>query len=146
MTLESLSKQLSQTNQTLTYQGEINMFTAEQLLNAVDRPTYVLTKAEAQNRANNMPRQSTFISVVNRSKGVAFFTNDHCFGYDVLPDDFTSCTSVVPQTVVPRKGLESGVITNIDEYVAVYYDDCRIIESTQELVDYLNNEYAHVND
>ena len=145
MTLESLSKQLSQTNQTLTYQGEINMFTVEQLMNASHRPSSVISKADAQGRMMALSRQGTFISVVNRSKGVAFFTNDHCFGYDVLPDDFTSCTSVVPQTVVPRKGLESGVITNIDEYVAVYYDDCRIIESTQELVDYLNNEYAHVN-
>ena len=117
------------------------MFTAEQLLNAVGRPAYVLTKAEAQNRANNMPRQSTFISVVNNVHRVAFFTNDHCFGYDVLPDDFTSCTIVVPQTVAPRKGLESGTITNIEEYIFVYYDDLKIIESVEELVELLNKEY-----
>ena len=122
------------------------MFTVEQLMNASHRPSSVISKADAQERMIALSRQGTFISVVNRSKGVAFFTNDHCFGVGVLPKDFFTCTSVLPENVAPRKGLESGVITNIDEYIAVYYDDCRIIESTQELVDYLNNEYAHVND
>ena len=146
MTSKSLSKQLSQTNQALTYQGEINMFTVEQLMNASHRPSSVISKAEAQGRMMALSRQGTFISVSNRNHGIVFFTNDHCFGVGVLPKDFFTCTSVLPENVAPRKGLESGVITNIDEYVAVYYDDCRIIESTQELVDYLNNEYAHVND
>lgn len=146
MTPKSLSKQLSQTNQTLTYQGEINMFTVEQLMNASHRPSSVISKADAQERMMALSRQGTFISVCNRNHGIVFFTNDHCFGVGVLPKDFFTCTSVLPENVAPRKGLESGVITNIDEYIAVYYDDCRIIESTQELVDYLNNEYAHVND
>lgn len=128
------------------------MFTVEQLMNASHRPSSVISKAEAQERMMALSRtmafsrQGTFVSVSNRNHGIAFFTNDHCFGIGVLPKDFVACTSVVPQNVAPRKGLESGVITNIDEYIAIYYDDCRIIESTQELVDYLNNEYAHVSD
>lgn len=130
------------------------MFTVEQLMNASHHPSSVISKAEAQERMMALSRmmafsrQGTFISVIsvcNRNHGIVFFTNDHCFGIGVLPKDFFTCTSVLPENVAPRKGLESGVITNIDEYIAVYYDDCRIIESTQELVDYMNNEYAHVN-
>ena len=66
------------------------MFTVEQLMNASHRPSSVISKAEAQGRMMALSRQGTFVSVSNRNHGIAFFTNDHCFGVGVLPKDFVS--------------------------------------------------------
>lgn len=69
-----------------------------------------------------------------------FFSDDHCFGVYVLPDEWVPCTSKIPQLAKEREGLEDGIIDTVEKYNFVYNKDNHQITTIDELVKILNQE------
>lgn len=72
----------------------------------------VLTTEQALVRAHVT---KTLITVSSRENGVFFFTDDHCFGYPYLANEFVSCTMAFPMHVTPRASLPTGVRFDISD-------------------------------
>ena len=70
--------------------------------------------------------------------GSFFFTDDHCFGVNVLPDPWVPCTSNIPRRITPRPGIEDGIIDTLEKYVQLF-ENGHQITSIDQLVDILNN-------
>lgn len=90
-------------------------------------------------------RTKTVIShvFVGKDQEVMFFSNNHCFMSDLLPACCVPCTTSFPRRVAPRPAFEDGWIeTAADEIRFEQYctPNIRILESVEELVDYLNSE------
>lgn len=97
----------------------------------------VLTAKEAEERAKGA---GTVITQSSSKRKVFFFTDDHIFGYPVIPNDFVSCTSQFPMQVEPRAELPTGLITSIDEYITIFEHGRTQLTSIEELVNLLNSE------
>lgn len=65
---------------------------------------------------------------------VSFFTTNHNYGWNCFPFKTTSHSLSFPLEVVPREELESGMITNLESYMAVFKTDKRVW-SFDELID-----------
>ncbi len=53
-----------------------------------------------------------------------FFSDDYSFPEDMEnSDDWVSCSYRFPNRAAPRKGLESGEIKTIDDYLLVFKSD-----------------------
>jgi hypothetical protein len=115
-------------------------------------PAYRRIKSLAEVKAMAKLHYSLYIISCTRLK-VLFFPNDYCFsigerkGADyerLLPDEFVSSSSTISDRhmVVPRPGLEDGIVNTLDKLLFLHYKDYRIIESIEELVDFMNNEYV----
>lgn len=70
---------------------------------------------------------------------IEYFTNNHIFGYELLPIPFTSCSMSFPMQVTPRKGFEKPRIESIDDYLKVFKGS-KQIWSFKSLVDIIVNE------
>jgi hypothetical protein len=99
----------------------------------------VLTKEQAQEQFLSKQKINTHTRRVN-NQNVTFFSNNHMFGYideknklDFVPTSF----SCFPVRVQGRKGLEDGLITNIDEFIFIFESDSKLLLSEQELYEYL---------
>lgn len=95
----------------------------------------VITSEEAAERALQI---NTLITISSLKHKVFFFSDDHCFGYNLLPKDFVPCTSSLPQFVVPRDRLPSGAIRSTEDYIKIFHDGEHQITSLKELSDFLN--------
>jgi hypothetical protein len=121
------------------------MITKEQLLNASTtgkrshgRPLLgVLTKQQAEERVRSKGRLTSISNRYDENE-VLFFSDDHCFGVGVLPDGWVSSSSTLPNTVVPREGLEDGIVNTVDKNLFIFHKQARVIQSIEELVEYLN--------
>lgn len=115
--------------------------TYEQLMSSsIGKKSMVFSIAEAAAYVEQH-RRITMIS--SHKRNVMFFTNDHCFGYKhgthYLGEDFVPSTFYLPSRVVPRPGLESGIVSTLADLMLVYVDkDERIIESIEELLIFIN--------
>lgn len=96
----------------------------------------ILTREEARQHALE---KGVIRTVSNCENKVYFYTNKHGFGWPILPNNFVSCSSYLPQEVTPREGLETGIVSIEEKYAFVYKQGYKLIESVDELVDYLNN-------
>jgi len=38
-------------------------------------------------------------------------------------DNWISCSARLPSRVEPRKGLESGIVNTVDEFLFIFHDD-----------------------
>jgi hypothetical protein len=97
----------------------------------------VITKDHAVERAKVTKTIVSFSSIKRR---VFFFSDNHCFGYNHLPNDFVPCTSAFPIQVVPRDGLEDGWIRTIEQYVNVFHKHDKQINTIEELVSLIDQE------
>lgn len=94
----------------------------------------VLTSEEAFSRAE----QEKCIVVIS-DNDYFFFSDDHCFGVNVLDEtQWCPCTSNFPMYVAPREGLEDGYIDTVAKYIKVLCKDMKQITSIGDLVDLLN--------
>lgn len=48
------------------------------------------------------------------------------------PEGSVPVTCCLPMHVVPREGLESGLITNVDEYLHVFHQNDRLLISAED--------------
>ena len=94
----------------------------------------VLTTKEAE---DYLKENNEIIEISNVRKGMIFFTDDHCFGVHVIPDDWVPCTARIPQQIRPRKGLSDGVIRTAEQYISIF-DDWHQITSIDELIHILS--------
>lgn len=78
-------------------------------------------------------------------KGVRFYSTNHLFGHGILPVQFVSCTTALPHVFTPREGLE-GQVARTPADLLKFDDHCNpeqyVVESIEELVDYLNTHYT----
>mgnify|MGYP003408655709 FL=1 len=96
----------------------------------------ILTREEARQHALE---KGVIRTVSNSEYKVYCYTNKHGFGWPILPNNFVPVSSYLPQEVVPREGLETGIVSTEEEYAFVYKQGYKLIETIDELVDYLNN-------
>lgn len=125
------------------------MITVQQLVKSIRNPGKhdgVITKDQAASLLASHRRITTHTLSGDSSKGqciskAVFFSDDHCFGLDVLPNGWVPATSYPPFTCVPRLGLPSGVVRTVEDYITVFHDpETLVIETMEELVDYINNQ------
>lgn len=127
------------------------MFTKEQLLTASALSKYmgnrykgVLTRQEIAEKLKNAVGQKSISTITYTGKNgdsVMFFTDDHCFGHPVLPKCFVSSTTSFPISVKERPGIEDGWVDSPDKYILVFHQNDRLIETVDELVDFLNKHF-----
>lgn len=114
-------------------------YTAEMFL--VDTGRYrnarVLTTEEVSER------KGTVVShvFVGEDQNVMFYSDNHMFGYPILPSQCVPCTVTIPRSIAPRPTFEDGWIMNAADEVR-FNQYCnpklRVLQSMEELVEYLN--------
>jgi hypothetical protein len=84
--------------------------------------------------------------------GVHFYCNDHLFsavrdkGEEtqwILPEYFCPSTHQLTQGrrhVVPRAGLEDGVLDSVEKYEFIFHHDSRLLTTLEELIHFINAE------
>jgi hypothetical protein len=102
----------------------------------------VLTSAEAFERAM---LENTLIVISSIKQKVFIFSDAHCFSFYETSSDFVPATSVFPMTVVPREGLEDGVIDTIEKFVSVFQKGYRQISTIEGLVEFIDNKRNKLN-
>ena len=95
----------------------------------------ILTKAQAGWLAHqHRGRVEVYASLEAKA---FFFVNDYCYRLDrvegVLPDHWVPCSFYLPMEVVPRPGLEDGIIKDLDQWIFIFENDSKLIESEIEL-------------
>lgn len=94
---------------------------------------------------NQADRTITDHTFVGADQNVVFFSTNHIYLYRLLPVNCVSCTTTLPLRIAPRPGFETGVLRNGEDYIR-FTKHCnprtRILESVEELVDYLNEVNA----
>lgn len=96
----------------------------------------VLTLEEARQRAERLH----YIDVVSsREDKVFFFTDIYGFGYKVSPKHWGSSSTAFPFQVVPRKGLEDGLVNTIENFIFIYHKDKQLLSSIDELLSIINS-------
>lgn len=83
-----------------------------------------ITKEQAQ----KMIEEKGHINVwSNFEREEYFFSSHYRFPQEMKDklnhDEFVPCSVSIPLTATPREGLESGIISNIDEYLFVFHKD-----------------------
>lgn len=70
------------------------------------------------------------ITIHNANTEEWFFSTDHCQGCykdaGFSGNEWVPCTSTLPLKIVPRKGLESGLVRNYHDMIILQGEDKRI--------------------
>lgn len=94
----------------------------------------LITKEAAVERARNHSRYEVYSSLKDKA---FFFVNDYCYGLNrvagKLPERWVPCSFGLPTRVVPREGLESGIVQTIDEWIFIFERNSKLIESEEQL-------------
>lgn len=103
------------------------------------KQTGVLTSEEAFERA----KITKTLVVQSFCKSRAFFFSDnHCFSYNSIDQDcLVPSAWGFPTKVVPRVGLENGVIDTIEKYIFVFRQDSKQLSSLQEVLNYSKSQH-----
>ena len=102
----------------------------------------VLVKGVLNSEEQKLYMASTFGVQVISNQEVFWFTDDYTLGGGLLPKDFIPSSTQVPHKVPPREELPSGEVATIEDLINVYYKGKRQINNIDELVEYLNTNYA----
>lgn len=98
----------------------------------------VLTAEQAYNHARTIGYRLIVIS--SFKDNVFFFSDNHLFGYTVLPKHYVPCTGDFPTSVVPRESLLDGKIDTIKKYIEVFHTGQRQITSIEELAEFIDSK------
>lgn len=79
-----------------------------------------------------------------RDNNVFFFTDDYCMGVDYLPKCFVPSSTVIPHNVTPREAFPDGIIKNVQDYIRLYENDKKQLNTVDEFIDYLNANYSKI--
>lgn len=66
------------------------------------------------------------IVISNMYDNTYFFSKDHCQNHG-LGINFVPCTHFLPSHVSPSESVPDGIVKNVKELVAVFYDDMQEI-------------------
>lgn len=101
----------------------------------------VLTLEEVKRRGRTVI-DHTFVDPTDEGP-VLFYSDNHLFGYGVLPKHCVPCTVSLPFVVSPRPGFEEGYIGTPTELIR-FEEYCepkrRVLETVEALVEYLNSK------
>lgn len=106
--------------------------------------TGFMSKEEAQKQLNS---DESHLLIKNCGVGMVgdmkayFLSDDAVWGYGILPEAFISVSLHIPSKAAPRPGLEDGFIDTVEKFMIVFGDDQRHLNTVDELVDYLNENY-----
>lgn len=79
-----------------------------------------ITRAEADAKVKMSGQMNIWTNLETQEY---FFSDAYQFPQDMEEnDDWVSCSYRFPNTAAPRKGLESGKIKTIDDYLLVFQD------------------------
>lgn len=70
--------------------------------------------------------RNVIISISNEDTKEVFFSTDHCQKHD-KGSSFVPCTYSLPMNVVPREGIEDGIVDTREKLIRVFYSDFTII-------------------
>lgn len=70
--------------------------------------------------------RNVIISISNEDTKEVFFSTDHCQKHN-KGNNFVPCTYSLPMYVVPREGVEDGIVDGIEKLIRVFYKDFTII-------------------
>lgn len=121
------------------------LFTSE-MFSSLNSHCYgkVLTREQVKQWAKKSLTSHTEVLLSTERIGVRFYSTNHLFGYPILPKNFVPCSSTIPYHVAPREGFEEGCLDTAADLLR-FDDFCspeqHVIESLDELVDYLNQYY-----
>lgn len=73
---------------------------------------------------------------------VFWFTDDPNMGVGILPKNFRLCYMICPHRLYTGDSPTDGLVQNTQDYIKVYRDGMRQINTIDELVEYLNTNYA----
>lgn len=95
----------------------------------------IISKEEAEGRRRNHPSGSVISHTfwIGDEKKWYFFSDDHCFGLDML-EGVVPCSSYLPCKIVAREGFEDGLIKTVDEMIRLHHPNDIYISSIEELV------------
>lgn len=93
----------------------------------------VLTKEEASIRSNE-----SYDIITIENDDYFFFSDDHCFGVNVLPEQWCPCTVSFPLHVTPRDSVPDGIVCTIEQFLSVFNKHQIQINSVDELIDIIN--------
>jgi len=96
----------------------------------------ILSRSEIDERI----KKGLVVVMIHRDydgRDVCFFTDNHIFGYTILPADFVSVSFASPIRV-STDVLEAGYITNAAEFLSVYGSNKKILWDINGLLDELN--------
>lgn len=97
----------------------------------------ILTIEEAKQRTDTVIDHS----FVGEDENVMFFSNAHSSFNGLLPECCVPATTTLPFWIVPRPGFENGRVETVEDYIRFVrqgFRRSRILETVEELVDYLN--------
>lgn len=75
--------------------------------------------------------KTSVITFTNLENNTFFFSTNHCQNHD-LGNNYVPCTHTIPSSVVPRESVPSGIVKNIEDLKAVFYDDLKEIPNPDE--------------
>lgn len=64
--------------------------------------------------------RNSIVVISSYERGEYFFSTDHCQDHG-LGDDFVRVTNYLPMHVVPREGLEDGIIDTVEKLVFIFH-------------------------
>ena len=79
-------------------------------------------------------------------KSYLWFSDDHLYGYKDVNNKLRECvpsTSYLPYAVVARPGLESGIVSNLDDWMVVHYHPERsdvLIDDFNEFIRFIDEQ------
>lgn len=78
---------------------------------------------------NSKNRDIRICTMISASRREYFFTDGHGYMHsNLLPGDWTPVSGYLPMKVVPRPGLEDGIIVTLDQYIAVFYSNMKLVD------------------
>lgn len=98
------------------------------------KQTGMLTSEEAFERAKVT---KTLIVQSFRTRQAFFFSDSHCFSYKGIDKTcLVPTTLVFPTYVVPRDGLEDGIVDTVEKYIFVFIQNMKQLSTIEEILDY----------
>lgn len=97
----------------------------------------VLTTEQAQSRYYDNGRDLVTISSLKHN--VFFFSDDHIFGYKILPESFVPCSGGFPVMVKPCTNVPNGAIDTLEKYIDYFHKNKRQITTIEELANFIDD-------
>lgn len=107
-----------------------------------------LTYAEADDMAKKRGRIVVHILTGLDGGRYHFFSDNHLLGYVNEKNKIKAVPASItlPMSVVPREGLESGVVDSLEKYCLVFHNDSMLLESEENAVNFIAEDHLYVVD
>ena len=98
----------------------------------------VLTLEEAKQRLAAGNLNVMTLSTVGFEHEYYCFTDNYCFGGNLLPYHIVPACTTLPIMVAPREGVEEGIVDTIEKLMRVFNYDEKLVETMEDWVKVVN--------